>query len=448
MTHLRNRRRAARAVFARVAVVAGGLVLLPALLASAPTPVREVRIVRLSSLIHPVAAQYLVEAIEDADRYHAAALVLELDTPGGSLESTREMFTAMLGAKTPIVVWVAPNGARAASAGFFLLQAADLAAMAPGTNTGAAHPVGGQGETIEGVLGEKIEQDAAATIRGLAARNHRDVKVAEEAVVNSRSFTADEALKVGLIDLIAPDRDSLIQQLEGRAITKSDGQVEKLAVQSASVREIEMNGGQRLLAAICHPNIAYLLMTLGLLGLYFELSHPGAVLPGVVGGIALILGLYALSVLQVNYAGLALILLGVTFFLAEIKVTSYGLLTVGGVVSLVLGSLMLFRSAEPALRVGRDVIGAVVLFSVLVVGFLLTMAIRAKRQPVRTGAEGLLIETGTARTDLAPRGKVFVHGELWDALAEQPIHAGDAVRILAVEGNLLRVAPRQAPNQV
>lgn len=407
----------------------------------------DIRIVRLSSLIHPVASQFLTEAIADADREHAAALILELDTPGGSLESTREMFTAMLAARTPIVVWVAPDGARAASAGFFLLQAADVAAMAPGTNTGAAHPVGGQGETIEGIMGEKVEQDAAASIRSLAARNHRDQKVAEEAVVHSRSFTADEALKAGLIDLVAGDRAALLKALEGRVIQKKDGPQSDLttltlALAGKAVREVEMSAGQRLLAAICHPNIAYLLMAMGMMGLYFELSHPGAVLPGVVGGIAMILGLYALSVLRADYAGVALILLGVGFFIAEIKVTSYGMLTVGGVVSLVLGSLLLFKSAEPALRVGRDVIAAVALFAVVVVSFLLTMVLRTRRQPVRTGVEGLLIETGTARTDLAPRGKVFVHGELWNALAERPVSAGQEVRVLAVEGSLLHVAPK------
>jgi membrane-bound serine protease (ClpP class) len=402
----------------------------------------DVRFVHLSSIIHPVAAEFVIESIADADRAHAAAWILEIDTPGGSLESTREMSSAMLAAKTPIVVWVAPNGARAASAGFFLLEAADVAAMAPGTNTGAAHPVGGQGETIEGDLGKKIAEDAAATIRTLATRNARDPKVAEQAVLESKSFTADEALRAGLIDVVAGDRETLLKALEGRTARKGEGQSVKLALAGKPSRDVEMSGGQKLLSAICHPNIAYLLMTLGFLGLVFEITHPGAVAPGVVGGIAVILGLYALAVLQVNYAGVALILLGIGFFIAEIKLTSYGLLTVGGVVSLVLGSLMLFRSAEPALRVGRDVITAVALFALLVVTFLLTMAIRAKRQPVRTGAEGLLIETGVARTALAPRGKVFVHGELWEALSEQAVQAGQPVRVLAVEGNLLRVAPK------
>lgn len=424
-------------------VLAGGLVVAGGLVApvSAATS-GDVRFVHLSSLIHPVAADYLLQSIADADRDGAAALVLELDTPGGSLEATRQMFTAMLAAKTPIVVWVAPDGARAASAGFFLLQAADVAAMAPGTNTGAAHPVGGQGETIEGVLGKKIEEDAAATIRSLAARHGRDPKVAESAVMDSRSFAASEALAAGLIDLVAADRAALLAGLEGRTVGKSDGRAVVLRLAGKAVTDVDMGPVQRLLAALCHPNIAYLLMILGAIGLFVEVTHPGAVLPGVVGGIGVIVGLWGLSMLQVNYAGVALILLGIGFFIAEIKVTSYGLLTVGGVVALVLGSLLLFRSAEPALRVGRDVIGSVAAFAVIVVTFLLTMALRAKRQPVSTGAEGLLIETGIARTALAPRGKVFVHGELWDARSEQAIEVGQPVRVLAVEGSLLRVAPK------
>lgn len=411
-----------------------------AALAAAPERAAVV-VLPLRSIIHPVAAEYVTDALQEADRDGAAAVVLELDTPGGSLESTHDMDQAILNARTPVVVYVAPSGARAASAGFFLLMAADVAAMAPGTETGAAHPVGGGGETIEGVLGEKVEQDAAATIRHLAGRNHRDVELAEAAVKKSRSFTDGEALRAGLVDVVAPDRATLLRVLDGRLVTKSDGSKLTLRTAGASVRELDMGPGRRLLAAICHPNIAYLLMSLGFLGIYFEFSHPGAVAPGVIGAIALLLGLYALSVLQASYAGIGLVFLGLCFFVAEIKIPSYGLLTLGGVISLVLGSLMLFKSAEPALRVSLDVIAAVVLFALLVAGFLVTMSARARRQPVRTGVEGLLLERGTARSALAPQGKVFVHGELWDALAEQPVEAGAPVEIVAVEGSVLRVRP-------
>jgi membrane-bound serine protease (ClpP class) len=404
----------------------------------------EVVRARVAGIIHPVAAEYLREALAEADAAGAAALVIELDTPGGLLTSTREIFTAMLGAKTPVVVYVAPSGAQAASAGFFLLMAADVAAMAPGTNAGAAHPVGGMGETIEGVMAQKIEQDAAATIRSLAARNQRNAELAEQAVLESRSFTADEAKAERLVDVVAPTLDALLEAIDGREVVKSSGEKRVLRTRGAPLRDVGMRPVQRLLSALAHPNIAYILMTLGFLGLYFELAHPGAVLPGVVGGICLILAFFALSVLPVNYAGVALIFLGLLFFVAEIKVTSYGLLTVAGVISLVLGSLMLFKSAEPALRVSLDVILGVAVFSAAVVAFLVTMALRAQRRQVRTGLEGLVNERGVARTALAPEGRVFVHGELWRAVGERPVAAGEPVVVTGVDGMTLRVRPLQA----
>jgi len=395
--------------------------------------------VRVDSIIHPVVAGFLGEAIDEADRLGAQAMVIELSTPGGLLTSTREISTAMLGAETPVIVYVSPSGAQAASAGFFLLMAADVAAMAPETNTGAAHPVGGQGEDIEGAMAEKVEQDARATIRTLAERNGRDLELAEAAIVDSRSYTAREALEGGLIDLIAPDVRSLLDELHGREVRASSDDPVVLDTRGAELSEIEMTSVQRLLSAIAHPNIAYILLTLGGLGLYFELSNPGAVLPGVIGGISLILAFFALSVLPVNYAGIALIVLAMIFFIAEIKVTSYGLLTVAGVGSLVLGSLMLFKSADPAIRVSLDVIFFVVAATVAVVVSLVVMVVRVHRSQVRTGAEGLIHEVGVARSVLEPRGKVFVHGELWDAVADEPAAAGDRVEVVEVKGMTLRV---------
>lgn len=406
-----------------------------AALAASSAPIYRAR---LSAIVHPVAADFLKDAIAKADAADAAALVIDLDTPGGLLTSTREISTAMLGARTPIVVYVAPSGAQAASAGFFLLMAADVAAMAPGTNTGAAHPVGGQGETIAGIAGEKAEQDAAATIRALAGRNRRNVEVAEAAVVSSRSFTAQEALDQNLIDLIAADFASLLAALDGREVRRGEGTV-VLRAAGAPVIEIEMKPVQRLLSALAHPNIAYLLLSLGFLGLYFEMAHPGAVLPGVVGALALVLGFFALSVLPVNYAGVALIALGLLFLLAEIKVTSYGMLTVAGVGSLALGSVMLFRSADPALRVSMDVILAITVTALVVSGFLVTMSLRAQRAPVRTGREGLISERGVVWTQQGARDKVFVHGEIWEARADEPLAPGDQIQVLAVEGSALRV---------
>lgn len=400
---------------------------------------------RLDSIIHPVAEQFVVEAIAEAEKAGAVAFVLELNTPGGALDSTRRIFTSMLGSPIPVVVWVAPSGSQAASAGFFLLMAADVAVMAPGTNTGAAHPVGGQGETIEGTMGKKVEQDAAATIRSLATRRGRDVALAEKAVLESRSFTAAEALAAGLVDFTAADLAELLAGLDGREIAKgAEGKI-VLHTAGVSVRRVEMSAQQRLLSTLAHPNLAYILLTLGFLGLYFELAHPGAVLPGVVGGICLIMAFFGLSVLPVNYAGVALILLGLVLFVAEIKVTSYGLLTVGGIISLVLGSLLLFRSAEPALRVSLGLVAGITLFALGVVSFLAWVVLRAARRPVRSGAEGMVGTRVVVTATLAPRGKVKLDGDYWNAELEGstagPVAAGAEVEVVSVEGLTLRVRP-------
>lgn len=414
-----------------------------AILALGQTSEEPPRVVRITvdSIIHPVVQTFVAESLAEAGRLDADLFVIELSTPGGLLTSTRQIVQEMLGADIPVVVYVSPSGAHAASAGFFLLMAADVAAMAPGTNTGAAHPVGGQGEDVEGDLGEKVEQDAAAQIRSLAARNGRNADLAESAVVESKSFTAEEALENGLIDLIAADLDELLSEIDGRVLEAGRDEPATLRTADADVRSLEMSSFQRLLSAIAHPNIAYILMTLGGLGLYFELSNPGAILPGVVGAICLILAFFALSVLPVNYAGIALILLAVVFFIAEIKVVSYGLLTVGGLVSLVLGSLMLFKSADPAIRVSKDVIFSVTLFAAAVVAFLLWMVVRVHRSRVTTGAEGLVSKLAEARTDLDPRGKVFVWGEIWNAVADSRVTAGQSVEITAVDGMTLHVRP-------
>ncbi len=399
----------------------------------------EVIHIRVDSAIQPVAAQFIADGIEEAERARASALVIELSTPGGLEKSTREITTAMLGSRVPVVVYVAPSGARAASAGFFVLMAADVAAMAPGTNTGAAAAVQGDGSDIEGKMGEKVEQDALANIRSLATRNNRNVELAEAAVRESRSYTAEEALEGGLIDLIADDLETLLEEIDGREASGPGDETRQLRTASASVRELEMSAFQRFLATLADPNIAYILMTLGGLGLYFELANPGAILPGVIGGICLILAFFALSVLPVSYAGIALILLALIFFIAEVKVVSFGLLTVAGIISLVIGSLMLFKSPDPAMRVSLEVILSVTLFAAVVVAFLTFMVVRAHKQQVRTGIEGLVNERGVARTRLDPRGKVFVHGEIWDAVSSNSVDSGDPIAVEAVEGMLLRV---------
>jgi membrane-bound serine protease (ClpP class) len=366
--------------------------------------------------------------------------VVEINTPGGLMTSTREITTAMLGARTPVVVYVAPGGAQAASAGFFILMAADVAAMAPGTNAGAAHPVGSQGEDIPGVMGEKTTQDAAANIRALAARQGRNSELAQAAVVESRSFTAEEAVRSRLADLVAPSLPRLLQMIDGRRVRRGEAVV-TLRTAGVPVRHLELSPFRRFLAVLADPNVAYILLTLGFLGLYFELTTPGAILPGVIGGICLILGFFALSVLPVSYAGLGLLFLAMIFFIAEIKVVSHGMLAVAGVISLVLGSLMLFKSPDPALRVSLELIATLSLFSLVVVGFLVVMARRALRAPVRTGREGLVHEVGTARSDLAPHGKIFVHGEIWDAVAEEPVRAGEPVQVVGIRDLVLAVRP-------
>jgi membrane-bound serine protease (ClpP class) len=410
--------------------------------AAPPRPSGGVLVVKVKSPIHPVSAELIADAIAAADDQGAAALIVELDTAGGLMTSTRDITTAILGARTPVVVYVGPSGAQAASAGFFVLMSADVAAMAPGTNAGAAHPVGGNGGDIEGTMGRKVEQDAAANIRSLALRNGRNVQLAEAAVLQSRSFTASEALQDKLIEVVAPDVPALVRALDGRTIQRGSATV-TLHTAQAPVKTFEVSRLRGLLGVLADPNVIYLLLGIGWLGLLFELTHPGAVLPGVAGAICLVLSLYGLSVLPVNYAGLALIFLAVVFFILEIKITSYGMLTLAGVSCLVIGSLMLFKSPEPALRVSVELIAMVSAFSLLVVGFLVFMALRARRMPVRTGVEGMIHEIGIVRSALDPHGKVFVHGELWDAVAEEPVGVGEPVEVVAVRNLTLAVRRRQ-----
>ena len=405
----------------------------------------EVIHLRLDSIIHPVAAEFIADGVEEADRVGAAALVVELSSPGGLMTSTREISTAILGAATPVVVYVSPAGAHAASAGFFILLSADVAAMAPGTNTGAAHPVGGQGEEIDGTMGDKVEQDAAANVRSLAARHGRNAELAEEAVVESRSFTAEEALEGRLIDLVAPSLPALLAEIDGREVEKL-GVTITLATAEAPLRRFEMSPWRRLLSTLAHPNIAYILLGFASLGIYFELMNPGSILPGVVGAICLILALFSLSVLPFSYAGVALVLLAFLLFIAEIKVVSYGLLTVGGIVSLALGGLLLFKSPVPALRVSLSAIATVSLLAAAVMAAVMVLVVRVHRTKVRSGREGLVGERGRAAAEIAPRGKVFVHGEYWHATSPEPIAAGSDVEVTAVDGMLLHVRPVGEPS--
>lgn len=405
--------------------------------ASIPT----VFVVAIDTGIHPVAAEILEDAVQAAEAAEADALVIELDTPGGLLTSTREMIQTMLGSRVPVIVYVAPSGAQAASAGFFLLMASDVAAMAPGTNTGAAAAVTAEGGDIDGTMAKKVEQDGLAQIRSLAKRRGRNVELAQEAVTEARSYDAQEALEENLVEVVAPSLTALLEDIDGRTVTTMAGDEVTLRTADARLERWEASRFQRFRSFLAIPDLAMLLLGLGSVGLMMEVYNPGAIFPGVFGAICLVLGFYGMSVLPVNAAGLALLGLAAIFFIAEIKVTSYGLLTLAGVACLLIGGTMLFESPDPALRVSWSALVSTTILAVAVVAFLATQALRARRNRVRTGAEGLVTERGRAWSDLAPHGKVFVHGEIWDAIAEVPVTKGQPVEVTAVEGMVLRVRP-------
>jgi membrane-bound serine protease (ClpP class) len=397
---------------------------------------------RVEDTIQPASQRFIERALAEADILGAELVVMELDTPGGLLDATREITSAITTSAVPVAVFVTPGGARAASAGFFILISADVAAMAPGTNTGSAHPVGGQGENLPEDVRAKATQDAAAMVRALAEQRGRNLGRAVEAVEESTSFTAEEALKEGLIDLIAGDLDDLLEQLGGREIVRFDDATQTLDLDSPVVIRIEPTFADRLFSVLANPNVAYLLLALGALGLYVEITHPGGILPGIVGLVFLLLGLYSISVLPVSWAGVALIFMALVLFLLEVKVTSYGLLTVGGLICFVLGSLMLFEAPIPDMRVSLGVILPTALVVAGVTGFLLSRVVRAHRRQVLTGKEGLVGEVGKTLSELAPDGKVLVHGEYWDARSVGgAIAAGTPVRVLAVGQRRIDVEP-------
>lgn len=397
----------------------------------------------VDALIHPVSARYIVETIRRADADRAVLVVITLRTPGGLLDSAREINSAIIAAKTPVAVWVGPSGGRAASAGFLITLASDVAAMAPGTHIGAAHPVSGTGEAMSETMSKKAASDVAADARTLASNRGRNVKLAEEAVIESRSFTEKEALEATppLIDAITPTVDDLIKILDGRTIKRFDGRTVVLRTTNAKVVAVQMNWRERILSAIAHPNIAYLLLSLGTLGLTIELWSPGAVLPGVVGGLCLLLAFFAFQILPVNYAGLLLVLFGLLLLVLEIKVTSFGLLTVGGITSLLFGSFMLIDSNAPELQVSLRVILPVVFALSGILIFLVRIAIAAQRGRSVTGESGMIDEIGLALTAISPgaTGRVRMHGEIWNAHAPEPIAEGDPVKVTAVEGLTLTV---------
>lgn len=389
-------------------------------------------------VINPVAAEYIADGIVAAESAHRAAVVLQLDTPGGLDTSMRMIIKAINASTVPVIVYVSPSGSRAASAGTFITLAAQIAAMAPGTNIGSAHPVSMGGGEMDEEMKKKVENDAAAYIRSIADKRGRNAAWAEQAVRKSVNVTEEEAVKLNIVDLVAADVPALLSEVDGRSVETSDGK-KRLTTKGAEIVLAPLSWRLRLLNALIDPNVAYVLMLLGTYGLLYELMSPGAILPGVVGSICLILAFYAFQTLPINYAGLLLILLAIILFVAEIKVPSYGLLTVGGIVAMFLGSVMLMKSQLPYLRVSLKVIVPSVLGTALFFLFVVGMAVRTFGAKPVTGAEGLVGRHGIARSDLVPTGTVFVHGELWEAQSGETVRQGDEVVVTAVEGLRLRV---------
>ncbi len=399
--------------------------------------------VTVDGIIHPVSAALIKEAIDRADAEGAALVVITLRTPGGLLDSTREINTAIIQAKTPVAVFVGPSGNHAASAGFLITIAADVAAMAPGTHIGAAHPVSGTGEKMDDVMAKKAASDTAAYARTLATQRGRNVQLVEQAVLDSRSYTEQEAISASppLIDVIASNQADLIQKLDGRTIKRFNGTTATLKLTPSDVHVVEMTWPQQVLSAVAHPQIAYLLLTLGTLGLTIELWNPGAVVPGVVGGICLLLAFFAFQVLPVSFAGVLLIMFGFVLLVLEIKVTSHGLLAVGGIASLFFGSIMLIDSPLPELQIGlRFILPIVVALSGIILA-LVRLGVKAQQRPAVTGESGMLDSLGEALTSIEPGGvgRVFTRGEIWTATAVDPISAGEKVIVKGVQGLLLTV---------
>jgi membrane-bound serine protease (ClpP class) len=398
----------------------------------------EIPVVDLDGIVHAVTAAHVVHAIERADAEQAPLLVLRLDTPGGLDTSMRQIVDKMLNCRTPIAAFVGPSGARAASAGFIILLAADVAAMAPGTNTGAAHPVSGMGQMDE-VMAKKVTSDAAAYIRGKAEKRGRNVEMAEKGVVESLSFTEKEALEKKLIDLVAKDVDDLIAQLDGREVKRFDGSVVRLHVKGEKTAAVKMDWRQLILSTIARPEFLFLLLMGALAGLGAEMSHPGTLFPGILGAVCLILFLFASQIIPVNWAGVLLIVLAIGLFAAEVKVASYGLLTVAGLTAMILGAMMLVDSPLPELRIDPWKLLPVVVFMAAFTILLVRMVVEAQRRKATTGAEGLLGRAGVAATPLQPEGWVVVQGERWRAQADGPLDLGARVEVVGIDGLRLRV---------
>lgn len=406
--------------------------------APAPAVTKTVYLITIDRPITHVVSEYLAKSIDRAAENKAEAFIIELNTPGGMVSAMEAIVQKILSADIPIVVYVAPSGAHAASAGVFITYSANIAAMAPSTRMGSAHPVQGDGGDIGKTMKAKVVNDLAAMIRGIAEKRGRNAKWAEDAVRKSVSVTETEALKLKVIDLIAPDVPSLLKAIDGRTVDVLTGK-KSLRTKDAAIEKVEMGFRFKVLDIISDPNVAYILLILGFYGLYFELSNPGAIFPGVAGAICLILAFYALQTLPVNYAGLMLIVLGIGLFIAEAFITSHGVLGLGGTVAMLAGSLMLIESPFPFLRISWAVIIPVVALSAVLFIITVTLAVRVHREKADTGMEGLIGLHGEARTDVHTDGQIFVRGEYWNAFSDAPVKKGEKVTVLAVEGLKLKV---------
>jgi len=401
----------------------------------------EVLKVVVNDTIQPITKEYIARAIDEAHRRNDQAVLIEINTPGGLVESTREIIEKITNSSVPVIIYVTPSGSRAASAGFFILESADIAAMAPGTNTGAAHPVVIGGGNLDDAMKQKMENDAAALMRSVAARRGRNVEVAESTVRQSKSFTEQEALSQHLIDYVASSEDDLFRQLEGKKFKRFNGQEVTLRLSGQPIAPFGMTLKERILGYLMDPNIAFILLAVGALALYAEFNHPGAVIPGTVGIVFILIAAFALNLLPTRFAALVLILGAFALFAAEAKFASHGVLTIGGITLLTLGGLLLVDSPIPEMRVHLLTALAVSIPLGLITAFLMSIALRARRNKRVSGAEGLIGETGIAQTSLSPRGKIFVHGELWDAVSSSDVSAGQTVVVGRVDGLLLQVDP-------
>ncbi len=395
--------------------------------------------ITLDDTIQPISDEYIGRAIEQARQTNADAVLIELRTPGGLVDSTRSIIAKMLASPVPVIVYVAPSGARAASAGFFILEAADVAAMAPGTNTGAAHPVTMGGEKMDDVMKQKIENDAAAFMRSFVGPRGRNVALAEAAVRQSKSWTDQEALDQHLIDYVARDQDDLFKQIDGKPIKRFDGKTVTLHLVGAHVAEFQMTLKERILDFLLDPNIAFLVLAVGALALYAEFNHPGAVVPGVVGVVFILLALFALNLLPTRYAAFTLIMAAFVMFALEAKFATHGILGVAGIALMTIGGLLLVDGPIPELRVKLWTALAVSVPLGAITVFLMTIALRARRNKIVTGTQGMIGSIGEARSDIDPEGKVFVQGELWNAHAPSRVRMGEHVVVRKIDGLELEV---------